>query len=111
MVLKPRLLLGFAIAFVGGLLGEDPEAIAFVVVGTFIPACGVGGTWWRWFVLSLCAWAGGSAVRMLSRLGSSLEFPGNPTDLDTIMTVLAALSTAIVGTSLNWATSRMIRQR
>ena len=111
MVLKRRLLLGFSIAFVGGLMGEDPTAIAFVVVGTFIPACGAGGTWWTWFVLSLCAWAGGSGVRMLLSLGSSLDFPGKPTELDTIITVLAALSTAIVGTSLNWAASRMIRLR
>lgn len=63
--LKPRLLLGFAIAFAGGLMGEDPTAIVFVVIGTFISA----------------------------------------------MTVLASLSTAVVGTSLNWAASRMIRQR
>ena len=55
--LKPRLLLGFAIAFAGGLMGEDP------------------------------------------------------TERDTIMTVLASLSTAVVGTSLNWAASRMISQR
>jgi hypothetical protein len=109
MFLKPRLLLGFAIAFVGGLMGDDPTAILFVVVGTFIPACGLGGRWWTWFVLSLCAWAGGSGVLMLLSLGSSLDLPGNPTELDTIMTVLAALSTAVVGTSLNWAASRMIR--
>ena len=111
MFLKPRLLLGFAIAFAGGLMGDDPAAIVFVVIGTFIPACGIGGTWWTWLVLSLSAWAGGSGVRMLLRLGSSMDFPVNPTELDTIMTVLAALSTAVVGTSLNWAASRMIRQR
>lgn len=111
MFLKPRLLLGFAIAFAGGLMGEDPTAIVFVVIGTFIPACGIGGTWWTWLVLSLSAWAGGSGVRILMRLGSSMDFPGNPTELETIITVLAALSTAVVGTSLNWAASRMIRQR
>jgi hypothetical protein len=48
---------------------------------------------------------------MLLSLGSSLDFPGKATQLDTIMTVLAALSSAVVGTSLNWAASRMIRQR
>ncbi|SRR6267154_3508116 len=111
MFLKPRLLLGLAIAFVGGLAGQDPIAILFVTIGTFIPACGLGGTWWMWFVLSLCAWGGGSGVLMVLRLGSSLDFPDAATQLDTIMAVLAALSSAVVGTSLNWAASRMIRQR
>ena len=111
MFLKPRLLLGFAIAFIGGLLGEDPTAIVFVTIGTFIPACGLRGTWWKWFVLSLCAWAGGSGVLMLLSLGSSLDFPGKATQLDTIMTVLAAFSSAVVGTSLNWAASRMLSER
>jgi hypothetical protein len=92
-------------------MGEDPAAIVLVVVGTFIPACGLGGRWWTWFVLSLCAWAGGSGVRLLLSLGGSVDFAGKATELDTIMTVLAALSTAVVGTSLNWAASRMIRQR
>ena len=111
MFLKPRMLLGLAIAFVGGLAGDDPVAIMFVVVGTFIPACGLGGTWWRWFVLSLSAWAGGGGVLMVLRLGGSLDFPDTATQLDTIMTVLVACSTAVVGTSLNWAASRVIRQR
>ena len=84
----------------------------FVVVGTFITGCGLGGTWWTWFVLSLCAWAGGGGVLMVLRLGGgNLDVPGTATQLDTIMTVLAALSSAVVGTSLNWAASRMIRQR
>ena len=108
--LNTRLFLGLAIAFVGGLLGDDPTAIGFVVAGTFLPACGLGSTWWTWFVLSLCAWAGGSGVLMLLSLGGSPDFPAKATQLDTIMTVLAALSTAVVGTSLNWAASRMIRQ-
>ena len=105
------MLLGLAIAFVGGLAGSDPMATWFVVVGTFIPACGRGGTWWTWFVLSLSAWAGGNGVLMVLRLGSGLDLPGTPSQLDTIMTVLATCSSAVVGTSLNWAASRLVRDR
>ena len=109
MFLTPRLLLGLAISFVGGLAGGDPIAIVFVTFGTFIPACGLGSTWWKWFILSLCAWAGGSGVVTLLRLGSSMDFGAAATELDTIMIVLAALSSAVVGSALNWAASRMVR--
>ena len=111
MFLKPRLLLGFAIGFVGGLAGDDSTAILLVAVGAFIPACGVGRAWWIWFVLTLCAWAGGAGVLKLMSLGGSSDLPGMATQLDTMLTVVAALSSAVAGTSLNWAASRMMRLR
>src|SRR6266513_4354121 len=103
MFLKPRLLLRFAIAFVGGLAGDDSTAILLVAVGAFIPACGFGRAWWTWFVPTLCAWAGGTGALVLLRLGGASDFPDMATQLDTMLTVVAALSSAIAGTSLNWA--------
>jgi hypothetical protein len=112
MRLKPQVLLGFTIAFVGGFAGgDDATALLFVALGTFIPACSLGGTWWVWFVLSLSAWAGGSGVLSVLRLGTAAGLPDPAGQLDTLLTVAAALSSALIGRSLNWATSRLIRQR
>ncbi len=110
MVLRPVLTLAFICAFAGGLLGNDFTAEVLVAFGTFIAACGCGGKWWVWFVLPVTAWAVGSAVLMLLRLGNA-ELPGTPDELDTILTVIVALFTAVAGTALNLAASRIIRPK
>ena len=111
MHLKPLLLLGFALSFIGGLCGADPTAAFFVAMGTFLPACGQGGSWWVWSLLSISAWAAGSGVIVLLGLGSPGDFPDPPSQLHTILTLVAAFTSGLGGTSLNWAASRMMRQR
>jgi len=109
--LNPLLLLGFTVTFVTGLLGADPEASLFVAIGTFLPACGLGGAWWRWSILSLSGWAAGAVVVVALRLISPTSFPDAPNQLHTMLTVVAAFTGGLVGTSLHWAASRMTRPR
>src|SRR5258705_2481624 len=109
MALKPLLLAGFTVTFVTGLFGADPEAALFVVIGTFLPACGLGGTWWGWSILSLSAWAAGSGVVEMLRLVSPTGFPEAANPLNTMLTVVPAFTSGLVWTSLHLAASRITR--
>ena len=103
--------LGFIVTFVAGLFGGDPEAVFFVAIGTFLPACGLGGSWWGWSILSLSAWATGSGVVILLSMVSPSSFPNAARELHVILTILAAFGSGLAGTSLNWAASRITQQR
>lgn len=109
--LKPLLLAGFTVTFVTGLFGADPQAALFVAIGTFLPACGLGGTWWGWSILSLSAWAAGSGVVILLSMVSPSSFPDAARELHVILTIFAAFGSGLAGTSLNWAASRITQQR
>ena len=95
------------IAFIGGLLGPDALGVVFTAFATFVLAFASQRPPLRWAVVSLTAWATGAAVgALLTLLEGGHDF-ASPSQAGAGVTVLAAYASALAGTWVKWASSRI----
>jgi hypothetical protein len=98
-------------AFIGGLLGHEALAAMLVALAAFIMSCGYRGTWWFWFVLAISGWAAGSLVLVVLGLRGEIDLPEQASQVDTSLTIVVTLFSAVAGTCLNRAALRIRPER
>jgi len=98
------------IAFGAGLL-NPVFGVFFTALATFVLALAFRRAPWHWAVLSLTAWATGTAVGALLTLVEGGRDVSSSSQAYTGVTVLATYVSAFAGAWVRWVASRLVRQQ